>query len=148
MKLTIIFVALISTAYGVNHMCWSVDRIAQEVMAQTDKNKDGIITYNEFSDELMVNWNLSNTSCLSYSDFVGNWMSKFHDHHDTAHKFFNNLDLSGDEQLCLLDVAVQLVTYDTNPVDGQIQPAEFNAFMHAMHPDSHQNLGHGHGHGC
>ncbi|XP_045188685.2 uncharacterized protein LOC123546470 isoform X2 [Mercenaria mercenaria] len=132
-------------------MCWSVDRIAEEVRKQTDKNDDGIITYNQFSDELVVNWNLSNNTCLSFEDFTSNtsnWVSKFHDHHDTAHKFFKNLDLSGDNQLCLLDVAVQLVKYDTNPVDGQIQPAEFNAFMHAMHPDSHQNLGHGHGLGC
>jgi hypothetical protein len=54
-------------------------------------------------------------TCLSFHDFTRNWIDNFHDHHDTAHAFFNNLDLNNDKQLCLDDISVQLLKYDTNP---------------------------------
>lgn len=145
MKFAIIFALVFGVAYGANSMCWTVDQIATAVIKEADVNGDGILEYGELTDELLNNWSLSNDSCLSFHDFMTNWIAKFHDHHDTAHQFFNRLDLDKDHKLCLMDVAVQIVTYDTNPTNGQIEPAEFNTFMHAVHPDSHQNGGHGHG---
>ncbi|XP_053407942.1 uncharacterized protein LOC123546469 [Mercenaria mercenaria] len=145
MKFTIKFIALISIAYGANHFCWSVDRIADEIFVHTDNNSDGILTYGEFQKELISDWDLSNDSCLSYHEFTANWVYKFHDHHDTAHAFFNKLDVTGDKQLCFMEVAVHIVQYDNNPNDGRIESAELHTFMHDMHPDSHHNGGHGHG---
>ncbi|XP_060591442.1 uncharacterized protein LOC132746347 [Ruditapes philippinarum] len=145
MKSLAILTVLIGFAYGANHMCWSVDRISDELVKLADVNKDGIVQQSELTDELLNDWNLSNGTCLSYHDFTKNWALTFHDHHDTSHAFFNNLDLDNDKQLCFSDVAVQIAKYDQNPTDGQIQPAEMNAFMHAVHPDSHKNGGHGHG---
>ncbi|XP_045190929.2 uncharacterized protein LOC123547736 [Mercenaria mercenaria] len=147
-KFTVIFIALISIAYGLNHACWSVDRIADEIIKRADTDADGIITFYEFQVELMHDWDLSNGSCLPYHEFTRNWIEKFHDHHDTAHAFYNSLVISGADHLCILDVASHVSQYDTNPKDGQIEPAELRSFMHDVHPDSHQNGGHGHGHGC
>ncbi|XP_060561204.1 uncharacterized protein LOC132720975 [Ruditapes philippinarum] len=145
MKVLAFLVVFVGLTYGANHMCWSVDQISNEVVKLADKNKDGIIQQSELIDELLTDWNLDNGTCLSFHDFTRNWIDNFHDHHDTAHAFFNNLDLNNDKRLCLDDISVQLLKYDTNPTDGQIQPAEFNAFLHAVHPDSHQNGGRGHG---
>ncbi|XP_053406379.1 uncharacterized protein LOC128559203 [Mercenaria mercenaria] len=115
MKFTVIFIALISIAYGANHFCWSVDRIADEVIKHTDTNGDGILSSGELKAELISEWDLSNTSCLSYHEFTANWVLKFHDHHDTAHAFFNTLDTSKDKQLCENEVTAHIGQYDTNP---------------------------------
>ncbi|KAL4231895.1 hypothetical protein ACF0H5_009471 [Mactra antiquata] len=145
MRTLVLLASVVAVVYGANHLCWSVDQISDEVIKLADANADGIVSYSELSDELLNDWNLSNDSCLSFHDFTTNWNLHFHDHHDTAHQFFHNLDLNGDRQLCLIDVAVQIITYDDNPTDGQIQPVEMNAFLHAVHPDSHKNGGHGNG---
>jgi len=58
---------------------------------------------------------MADDSCMSFHDFTSNWVARYHDHHDTAHAFFNNLDLNKDGNLCLDDIAVQIVTYDQNP---------------------------------
>jgi hypothetical protein len=40
-------------------MCWSVDRISDELVKLADVNKDGIVQQSELTDELLNDWNLS-----------------------------------------------------------------------------------------
>ncbi|KAH3849971.1 uncharacterized protein LOC127874411 [Dreissena polymorpha] len=144
MKYLLLVASCFCVAYCANTMCWTVDQIADQILLETDHNKDGVLQMSELTDEILT-WGVNNASCLTFHAFTTYWVAHYHDHHDTAHRFFSNLDQNGDEHLCLLDIAVQIVTYDNHPTDGQVQPAEFKAFLHAVHPDSHQNGGHGHG---
>ncbi|XP_052773511.1 uncharacterized protein LOC128212214 [Mya arenaria] len=142
MKVLLFIFACIGAINCANNACLTVEQIAQQVVKESDHNADGIIQVEELVGEL-TSWGLNNDSCLSYHDFIAAWTTRYHDHHDTAHDFFNNLNTDGDDALCLPEVAIHVVQFDTSPRDGQIQPAEFSAFMHAVHPDSHQPAGHG-----
>ncbi|KAH3721406.1 uncharacterized protein LOC127855514 [Dreissena polymorpha] len=125
-----------------NTMCWTVDHISNQIMMEADKNLDGIMQMSELMNELTVSWGLTSAG-LTYHDFIAFWTAQYHDTHSTAHAFVANIDVDKNDLINEADIAAHLQQFDINPHDGQIQKEEFNAFLHAVHPDPHNHGAHG-----
>ncbi|XP_060563408.1 uncharacterized protein LOC132722763 isoform X2 [Ruditapes philippinarum] len=142
MQFAIVLMALVGVSYGSNVECWTVQQIADKVFELADADNNGIVTTNEFKNELLTDWGFAN-GCLSRSDFTHNWQLHFHDTAQNAHAFFDNLDMNVDHSLCETEVVVVLLPFDNVVHDFQIQHQEMVNFILAKHPDPHHKL-----HGC
>jgi len=52
---------------------------------------------------------------MTYNDFIGYWVTNYHDLPTTAFEFAVNLDIFGDGVIDLYDVNIHLFKYDANP---------------------------------
>ncbi|KAH3715811.1 uncharacterized protein LOC127856052 [Dreissena polymorpha] len=142
MYMLILLSLFFKACLSANTMCWTVDQMTDQIMLETDHNGDGIMQLDELRHQLTTSWGMTDNG-ISYHDFIAMWVARYHDTHSTAHDFVVNMDLNKNGLIESSDINGHVGNYDTNPHDGQIQKVEFNAFLHAVHPDPHNNGGHG-----
>ncbi|KAL3856946.1 hypothetical protein ACJMK2_011652 [Sinanodonta woodiana] len=140
MRIIFIFALLLGVALGQNSHGLTLDQVIDRVVADLDKDHDGVITQAELNQEMIARWEHDGDGCLARHEFEKQWVATYHDHPNTVNEFFNRIDLNRDGCLDSTDINVHSTALDTNS-DGVATVAEFRAFMHHVHPEGNGNHG-------
>ncbi|KAH3718637.1 uncharacterized protein LOC127855490 [Dreissena polymorpha] len=151
MKLVVI-AALLGLAYGlskrVNTHGYTFQQVVDHVIADTDTNHDGLVSFTEFNVELLGQFDLDGDGQVTRNEFVTRWTAKYGDNHHDTNKFFDNIDHNHDHILNEADLTAQWS--ELNLGIGQLLSAslgtlteirvdQFRHFIELNHPHGHGN---------
>ncbi|XP_067648858.1 uncharacterized protein [Haliotis asinina] len=111
-----------------NHQQLQADQVIVNIIADMEKDGDGIVEQTEVEQEFVQKYDQDNSGDVSEDEFVKQWHHQYHDAHDFAGYLFHHFDSNDDHKLTAIDI-VNFVKGADSDGNGRVSIAEFQSFL-------------------
>ncbi|XP_046356455.2 uncharacterized protein LOC124135233 [Haliotis rufescens] len=111
-----------------NHHQLLSSQVVSNVIADIDKDGDGIVEPTEVKAEFVARYDVDKNGNITEDEFVKQWHQHYHDDRDFVGYLFDNFDVNDDMSLTDSDLVAWSKNLDTDG-NGEISIAEFQHYM-------------------